>query len=96
MESDERNLLLILDEVRKINRLQREHRKSIDQMSDQITYYQDLFDSVIANNKDLNQSIVRELRVGLLRLYILSNPKMMAMYRSNKKNPPKYFRIITH
>lgn len=48
MEADEKNLL-VLNEVRKMNRLQRENNKSIDKMSDQITYYQDLFDTVIAN-----------------------------------------------
>ncbi len=85
MEADERNLLLVLNEVRKMNRLQRENRKSIDQMSDQITYCQDLFDSVIANNRTTNQSIVREIRADLLRLSILANPNTVAMYRSSKK-----------
>ncbi|WP_045576863.1 hypothetical protein, partial [Desulfosporosinus sp. I2] len=59
MEADEQNLLVLID-VRKMNRLQRENKKSIDMMSDQITYYQDLFDTVIANNRNTNQSIVRE------------------------------------
>ncbi|WP_045577383.1 hypothetical protein, partial [Desulfosporosinus sp. I2] len=61
MEADEQNLLVLI-EVRKMNRLQRENKKSIDMMSDQITYYQDLFDTVIANNRNTNQSIVREIR----------------------------------
>lgn len=86
METDERSLLLVLNEVRKMNHLQRENRKSIDQMSDQITYYQDLFDSVIANDRNTNnQGIVREIRADLLRLSILANPNTAAMYRSSKK-----------
>ena len=85
MEVDEKNLL-VLNEVRKMNRLQRENNKSIDKMSDQITYYQDLYDTVIANNRNTNQSIVREIRANLLRLSILANPNMAAMYRSSKKN----------
>ena len=85
MEEDEKNLL-VLNEVRKMNRLQRENNKSIDKMSDQITYYQDIFDTVIVNNRNANQSIVREIRVNLLRLSILANPNMAAMYRSSKKN----------
>ena len=85
MEADEKNLLVLI-EVRKMNRLQRENKKSIDKMSDQITYYQDLFDSVIAINRNTNQSIVREIRSNLLRLTILANPYMVAMYRSSKKN----------
>lgn|GEM_PF-1754181 len=84
METDDR-LLLVLNEVREMNRLQRENRKSIDQMSDQITYYQDLFDSMDAkNNRNTNQSVVREIRANLLRLSILANPEMAAMYRSGK------------
>lgn len=67
-----------------MNRLQRENNKSIDKMSDQIIYYQDL--TVIVNNRNTNQSIVREIRVNLLRLSILANPNMAAMYRSSKKN----------
>ena len=94
MEADEQNLLVLI-EVRKMNRLQRENKKSIDMMSDQITYYQYLFDTVIANNRNTNQSIVREIRSNLLRLTILANPKMRAMYRNSKKSSPKYFRIIT-
>ena len=85
MEADEKNLL-VLNELRKMNRLQRENNKLIDKMSDQITYYQDLFDTVIANNRNTNQSIVREIRANLLRLSILANPNMAAMYRSSKKN----------
>ena len=84
VEADEKNLL-VLNEVRKMNRLQRENNKSIDKMSDQITYYQDLFDTIIANNKNTNQSIVREIRANLLRLSILANPNMATMYRSSKK-----------
>ena len=84
VETDDR-LLFVLNEVRKMNRLQRENRKSIDQMSDQITYYQDLFDSMDAkNNRNINQSVVREIRANLLRLSILANPEMAAMYRSGK------------
>ena len=94
MEADEKNLL-VLNEVRKMNRLQRENKQSIDKMSDQITYYQDLFDTVITNNRNTDQSIVREIRSNLLRLTILANPKMRAMYRNSKKSPPKYFRIKT-
>ena len=41
MDADEKNLL-ILNEVRKMNRLQREDNTSIGEMSDQITYYLDL------------------------------------------------------
>ena len=85
VEADERNLLLVLNEVRKMNRLQRENRKSIDQMSDQITYYQDLFDSIIANNRNTDLSIVREIRADLLRLSILANPNIANMYRSNNR-----------
>ena len=85
MEEDEKNLL-VLNEVRKMNRLQRENNKSIDKMSDQITYYQDIFDTVIVNNRNANQSIVREIRSNLLRLSILANPNMAVMYRSSKKN----------
>ena len=59
-----------------MNRLQRAKEQSIDEMSDQITYYQDLFDTVIANNKNTNQSIIREIRANLLRLSILADPKM--------------------
>lgn len=87
MEADEQNLL-VLNEVRNLNRLQRENKKSIDEMSDQITYYQDIFDTVIVNNRNANQSIVRDIRANLLRLSILTNPKMRAMYRSSKKNQP--------
>jgi flagellar biosynthesis regulator FlaF len=83
-DEDEKNLL-VLNEVRKMNRLQRENNKSIDKMSGQITYYQDLFDTVIANNRNTNQSIVREIRVNLIRLSILANPNMATMYRRSKK-----------
>jgi len=86
VEADERKLLLVLNEVRKMNRLQRENRKSIEQISDQITYYQDLFDSVVANNRNTDQSIVREIRADLLRLSILANPNMATMYRNNRKS----------
>lgn len=82
---DERNLLLVLNEVRKMNSLQRENRKSIDQMCDQITYYQDLFDSFVANNRNTDKSIEREIRADLLRLSILANPNMATMYRSNNR-----------
>ena len=75
MEADEQNIL-VLNEVRNLNRSQRENKKSIDEMSHQITYYQDLFDTVIANNKNTNQSIIREIRANLLRLSILADPKM--------------------
>jgi len=68
-----------------MNRLQREKEQSIDEMSDQITYYQDLFDTVIANNKNTNQSIIREIRANLLRLSILADPKMRTMYRRSEK-----------
>lgn len=84
MEADEKNLLLVLNEVRILNRLQRENVKSIDEMSEQITYYQDLFDTVIVKNRNTDQNIEREIRANLLRLSILSNPKMRAMYRSGK------------
>lgn len=67
---------LVLNEVIRMNRLQRAKEQSIDEMSDQITYYQDLFDTVIANNKNTNQSIIREIRANLLRLSILADPKM--------------------
>ena len=84
METDDR-LLLVLNEVRKMNRLQRENTKSIDQMSDQITYYQDLFGSMDAkNNRNTNQSVVREIRANLLRLSILADPETATMYRSDK------------
>ena len=85
MEADERNLLLVLNEVRKMNRLQRENRKSIDQMCDQITYYQEIFDSFVANNRNADENIVREIRADLLRLSILANPNMATMYRSNNR-----------
>ena len=85
MEEDVKNLL-VLNEVRKMNRLQRESNKSIDEMSDQITFYQYIFDTVIVNNRNANQSIVREIRVNLLRLSILANPNVATMYRSSKKN----------
>ena len=85
VEVDEQNLLVLM-EVRKMNRLQRENNKSIDKMNDQITYYQDFYDTVIVSNKNTNQSIVREIRANLLRLSILVNPTMAAMYRSSKKN----------
>jgi len=94
VEADEKNLF-VLNKVRKMNRLQRENKKSIDKMSACITYYQDLFDTVIVNNRNTNQSIVREIRANLLRLSILANPKMRSMYRNSKKSSPKYFRIIT-
>jgi len=84
VDADEKNLL-ILNEVRKMNRLQREDNTSIGEMSDQITYYLDLFNTAIANNKNTNQSIVREIRANLLRLSILANPNMAAMYRSKKR-----------
>ena len=89
MEADEQNIL-VLNEVRNLNRSQRENKKSIDEMSHQITYYQDLFDTVIANNKNTNQSIIREIRANLLRLSILADPKMRTMYRSSKQNSHKY------
>jgi flagellar biosynthesis regulator FlaF len=94
VEADEKNLF-VLNEVRNMNRLQRENKKSIDKMSAQITYYQNLFDAVIVNNRNTNQNIVREIRANLLRLSILANPKMRTMYRNSKKSPPKYFMIIT-
>ena len=90
---DEKNRL-VLNEVIRMNRLQREKEQSIDEMSDQITYYQDLFDTVIANNKNTNQSIIREIRANLLRLSILTDPKMRTMYRSSKRNPYKYTRRL--
>ena len=89
VEADEQNLLVLI-EVRKMNRLQRENIKSIDKMVKQIAYYQDLFDTVIANNSNTNQSIVRDIRANLLRLSILANPKMRTMYRSGRQYPHKY------
>ena len=83
---------LVLNEVIRMNRLQRAKEQSIDEMSDQITYYQDLFDTVIANNKNTNQSIVRQIRANLLRLSILADPKMRTMYRISKKRQHKYTR----
>ena len=94
MEADEQNLL-VLTVVREMNRLQRENKKIIAKMSDQITYYQDLFDTFIVNNKNSNQSIVREIRANLLRLSILANPKMRSMYRDCKKRSAKNYRVIT-
>lgn len=85
---------LVLNEVRRMNRLQREKEQSIDEMSEQITYYQVLFDTVIANNRNTNQSIVREIRTNLLRLAILADPKMRTMYRSNPPiNTPSGFEL---
>lgn len=75
-----------------MNRLQREKEQSIDEMSDQITYYQKLFYSVIVHNRNTNQSIVREIRVNLLRLSVLADPKMRTMYRRGKENQHKYAR----
>ncbi len=43
------------------------------------------FDSIIANNRTTNQSIVREIRADLLRLSILANPNMATMYRNNTR-----------
>jgi len=58
-------------------------------MSDQINYYQDLFDSMVTrNNRNTNQGVVREVRANLLRLSILANPNMAAMYRSSKMKSP--------
>jgi len=93
VEADQQNIL-VLNEVRNLNRLQRENKKSIDKMSHQISYYQNLFDTVIANNKNTNQSIIREIRANLLRLSILTDPKMRTMYRSSKRNPYKYTRRL--
>ena len=85
MEEDEKNLLLVLNEVREMNCLQRENKKQIDKMVDQINYYQDLFDSMVTkDNRNTNQSVVREIRANLLRLSILANPNMVEMYRSSK------------
>jgi hypothetical protein len=81
VETDEKDLIRVLKEVMNLNRLQREKKQSINEMSDKITFYQDLFDTAIANNKNTNQSIVREIRANLLRLSILANPKMRSMYR---------------
>jgi len=86
VESDERNLLLILNEVRGMNRLQRENIKSIDQMSEQITYYQNFIDFVFVNKWNTNQ-IVREIRIDLLRLKILADPNMEQCIEIAKKNP---------
>lgn len=83
MEEDEQNLLILI-ELRKMNSLQRENKKSIDEMSDQIVYYQNLFDKVIVNNQSTNRNIIREIRANLLRLSILANPKTRAMYRDSK------------
>ncbi|MDR3543727.1 MAG: hypothetical protein P4L69_22635 [Desulfosporosinus sp.] len=95
MESDNKNLLLLLDMVREINRLQMENEKSIDQMSDQITSYKGLFDSVVVkNNGNINQSVVREIRAYLFRFSILANPEMLAMYRRNKKNNPNITELL--
>ena len=83
MEEDEQNLLILI-ELRKMNSLQRENGKSIDEMSDQIVYYQNLFDKVIVNNQSTNRNLIREIRANLLRLSILANPKTRAMYRDSK------------
>ncbi|GAB6151372.1 hypothetical protein JCM17380_01220 [Desulfosporosinus burensis] len=87
MEKDDK-LLLVLKEVQKMNNMQRENKKSIEQMSDQITYYQDFFDSIVANNRESNQSIVREIRAELLRLSILANPSLATMFRARKRRNP--------
>jgi len=83
VEEDEQNLLILI-ELRKMNSLQRENGKSIDEMSDQIVYYQNLFDKVIVNNQSTNRNLIREIRANLLRLSILANPKTRAMYRDSK------------
>lgn len=92
MDADEENLLVLI-EVRKLNHLQRESNKPIDNMRNQITYYQNLFDSVIVCNSNTDQRIVREIRANLLRLSILANPRMRVMYRTRQKKH-KYTRLL--
>lgn len=77
---DDRALLLMLGELRELNRLQSEHKKSIEQMTERIEYFQTMFES-IENKGYLNGILIREIRSNLLRLSILSNPETANMYR---------------
>lgn len=88
MEVDKRSALLrILNDVRNMNDLQRENRKSVVQMRDTIDYYQELFESITSDNKATDKSVIREIRIELLRLSILANPATQELFRSKKKPP---------
>ena len=75
---DDRALLLMLGELRELNRLQSEQKKSIEQMTERIEYFQTMFES-IENKGYLNGILIREIRSNLLRLSILSNPETANM-----------------
>jgi hypothetical protein len=68
----------MLGELRELNRLQSEQKKSIEQMTERIEYFQTMFES-IENKGYLNGILIREIRSNLLRLSILSNPETANM-----------------
>ena len=80
MEMDERTLLLVLSELRELNRLQSENKKSVAHMTERITHLQEVFDS-IENKGYANRTLIREINSNLLRLSILSNPETANMFR---------------
>ncbi|KLU63328.1 hypothetical protein CEB3_c03080 [Peptococcaceae bacterium CEB3] len=90
-EAEKAALLKILDGVRKLNDLQRENKQSITQMRDDITHYQNIFQSVTSRNTASNKILVREIRVELLRLSILANPATQKLYRASSEAANRRF-----
>lgn len=80
MDIDDRALLLMLSELRELNRLRSENNKSIEHMTEQIAHLQEVFDS-IENKGYANRTLIREINSNLLRLSILSNPETANMFR---------------
>lgn len=60
--------------------MESKHKKSIEQITERIEYFQTMFES-IENKGYLNGVLIREIRSNLLRLSILSNPETANMYR---------------
>jgi hypothetical protein len=80
---EDKVLLLLLDEIKEINHLEKEKKvDTIQQMSKKVSEYQNFFNSFVENSENPNQNIVREIRSYLLRLSILSNPETRNLYRT--------------
>lgn len=96
MEED-KVLLLLLNEIKEMSRLQRDEKRPIQEMSQRISDCQNFFNSVVENTNTTNQSVVREIRSHLLRFYILMNPETRNMYRTGKNvKPPELLYKTSH
>ncbi|KLU63013.1 hypothetical protein CEB3_c05880 [Peptococcaceae bacterium CEB3] len=77
---DDRALLLMLSELRELNRLRSENKRSIEEVVERLQHLQEVFDA-IENKGYVNRTLIREINSNLLRLSILSNPETANMFR---------------